>query len=189
MVDWSQLVLPALIAAVLVFLASSVIHMVLQMHKKEYRKLGNEDEVRAALRAGTPGPGQYVLPHCAEPKDMGSPEFVRKLEEGVNAVVYVRPNGAVKLGPFLGKWFVYTVLVGLLAGYVAMATLPPGAEYLSVFRVVGASAWLAYAWQSPADSIWMGKPWSLTLRGMVDGLVYALLTAGTFAWLWPSAAA
>src|SRR5690606_9989081 len=169
-------------------IASSVIHMVLQLHKAEYRKLANEDDVRAALRAGAPAPGQYLVPHCADPKEMGSPEFVRKLEEGVNAVVYVRPTGQVKLGQFLAKWFAYTLLVGLLAGYVAMATLPRGVEYLTVFRVVGVTAWLGYAWQGPSDSIWMGKPWSLTARSMVDGLVYALLTAGTFAWRWPGTA-
>jgi hypothetical protein len=185
MVDWSHLVLPAALAAILVFIASSVIHMVLQMHKADYRKLSNEDEVRGALRAGAPQPGQYVVPHCADPKQMSSPEFIAKLEEGANAVVFVRPNGTVKLGPFLGKWFAYTFVVGLLAGYVAMASLPAGAPYLSVFRVVGAASWLAYAWQAPSDSIWMGKPWSITLRAMADGLVYALLTAGTFAWLWP----
>src|SRR5690606_10657104 len=101
MVEWSELLLPALGASVLVFIASSVIHMVLQLHKAEYRKLANEDDVRAALRAGAPAPGQYLVPHCADPKEMGSPEFVRKLEEGVNAVVYVRPTGQVKLGQFL----------------------------------------------------------------------------------------
>ena len=42
------------------------------------------------------------------------------------------------------------------------------------------SAWLAYAWASPSDSIWKGKPWSVTARAMFDGLVYASLTAGIF---------
>lgn len=185
MVPWSALLLPALVASVLVFIASSLIHMVLQMHKSDYRKLANEDEVRAAIRRGGATPGQYVLPHCGEPKQMGSPEMIKKFEEGPNGVLYVRPTGVVKLGPFLGKWFGYSFIVSLLAGYVARATLAPGAEYLSVFQVVGAAAWLAYAWQAPSDSIWKAKPWSETIRGMFDGLVYAALTAGSFAWLWP----
>ncbi len=56
---------------------------------------------------------------------------------------------------------------------------------MRVFRVVAMSGWLAYSWQGPSDSIWKGKPWSSTFREMVDGLVYALITAGTFGWLWP----
>jgi hypothetical protein len=47
-------------------------------------------------------------------------------------------------------------------------------------QVIGASAWLAYAWGSPAESIWKGKPWTSTFRYLVDGLVYASLTAGAF---------
>ncbi len=185
MVSWMDLLWPSLLSAVLVFVASSVIHMVLKLHNVDYKKLSNEDEVRAALRKGSPPPGQYTMPHCTDSKEMASPEMVRKLEEGPNAVIYVRPNGAVKLGPFLGKWVLYTIVVSLLAGYVARSALEPGAAYLSVFQIVGASAWLAYAWAAPSDSIWKGKPWSVTFRGMFDGLIYAALTAGSFAWLWP----
>jgi hypothetical protein len=58
---------------------------------------------------------------------------------------------------------------------------------LHVFQVVGAAAFLAYAGQSAADSIWKYKPWSVTFRYLLDGLVYAALTAGSFAWLWPNA--
>ena len=34
-------------------------------------------------------------------------------------------------------------------------------------------------------SIWYKRSWSLTIKATVDGLIYALLTAGTFGWLWP----
>lgn len=187
MVPWSALLMPALVATVLVFLASSLIHMVLRLHKPDYKKLANEDEVRAAIRKGAPAPGQYVMPHCLDPKEQASPEMQRKFEEGPNAVLYVGRSGPVKLGPFLGKWIAYSFVVSLLAGYLARATHGPGAEYLSVFQVAGVAAWLAYSWQSPSDSIWKYKPCSVTLRSMFDGLVYALLTAGSFAWLWPEA--
>lgn len=187
MVPWSALLAPAFVSTVLVFFASSLIHMVLKLHQADYRKLPNEDEVRAALRKGGAQPGQYVVPYCADPKEMGSPEMVQKMTDGPNAVLHVRPNGVVKLGPFLGRWGLYSLIVSLLAGYVTRATTTAGAEYLQVFQVSGAAAWLAYAWQAPQDSIWMGKPWSVSLRHMFDGLVYAALTAGSFAWLWPDA--
>jgi hypothetical protein len=91
----------------------------------------------------------------------------------------------MQLGPFLMKWVLYTVAVSALVAYIAQFTLHQGDDYMKVFRLVGTTAWLAYAWKSPADSIWKGKPWVATFRDLVDGLVYALLTAGTFGWLWP----
>lgn len=185
MIAWSALFLPALLAAVLIFVASSLIHMVIKWHQCEYHKLANEDEVRAAIRKHSPAPGKYVVPHCKDGKEMAAPETQQKFVEGPNLVMYVRPNGPAQLGPFLGKWFVYTLVVSLLAGYVGRSVLPAGTEYLKVFQVIGASAWLAYAWGGPQESIWMGKPWGSTALYLIDGLIYAALTAGAFAWLWP----
>jgi hypothetical protein len=188
MVAWSALLLPSLISAVLVFFVSSLIHMVIKWHQCEYKTFSNEDEVRAAIRKSAPVPGKYVVPFCKNSKEMASPEMLKKYTEGPNVVMYVRPNGVVKLGPFLGQWFAYSLVVSLLAGYVGRAAVPAGAEYLHVFQVVGAAAWLAYAWTGPQESIWMGKPWSSTAVYMIDGLIYAALTAGSFAWLWPEGA-
>jgi hypothetical protein len=185
MVAWPSLLIPALVSTVLVFVASSLVHMVLKLHNPDYRKLSNEDEVRDAIRRGSPTPAQYVIPHCTDPSAAGDPEMKRRFDEGPIGVLYIGPNGTVKLGPFLGKWIAYSFVLSLLAGYVARATLPSGTAYLKVFQVVGAAAWLAYSWQGPSDSIWKHKPWTITFRGMFDGLIYAALTAGTFAWLWP----
>jgi hypothetical protein len=182
---WLDLLLPSLVSAVLVFIASSVVHMVLKLHNRDYKKLANEDDVRAVITKGAAKPGQYVIPHCLDSKEMASPEMVKKHAEGPNAVVYIGPTGAVKLGPFLGKWFAYSFVIALLAGHVAGAALGAGAPHAKVFHTVGLAAWLAYAWQSPSDSIWKMKPWAVTLRGMFDGLIYAALTAGAFVWLWP----
>ena len=38
-------------------------------------------------------------------------------------------------------------------------------------------------WQ---DSIWYKKKWSTTVKNTIDGLIYGLLTGGTFGWLWPN---
>jgi hypothetical protein len=185
MVPWSALFLPALLSAVLIFIVSSLIHTVIKWHHPEHKAFPNEDEVRTAIRKSSPVPGQYVMPYCKGGKEMATPVMQAKFAEGPNVVMFVRENGPVKLGPFLGKWFVYTIVVSLLAGYLARATLAPGAEYLHVFQVVGAAAWLAYAWAIPSDSIWTGKRWSSTFLYMIDGLIYAALTAGAFASMWP----
>lgn len=185
MIEWSQLVLPILLSAVAIFFASTVIHVGIKWHNPDYRKLPNEEEVSAAIRRGSPPPGEYVFPHCLEGADKNSPEMKAKFATGPIGVMYLRAAGEIKIGPFLGKWFAYTVLVVALAAYIAKSTLVAGADYLAVFRVVGMTTWLAFAWQGPGDSIWIGKPWSATLRYMVDGLVYGLLAAGVFGWLWP----
>lgn len=185
MVTWTQLFLPILISAVLVFIASTLIHVVIKWHNPDHKKLPNEDEVMAAIRKGSPAPAQYIFPHCLEGKDKNSPEMQQKFREGPVGVMFIRPSGEIKIGPFLGAWFCYTIVVSILAGYMAQFILPAGTEYMKVFRIVGTASWLAYAWQGPSDSIWKGVPWISTIKSIVDGLVYALLTAGTFAWLWP----
>ncbi|MBK7875869.1 MAG: hypothetical protein IPJ77_08970 [Planctomycetes bacterium] len=189
MVSWSDLLVPSLVSAVLVFIASSLIHMVVRWHRSEYKTLPNEDAVRAAINKSKPVPGKYVMPFCEDGKEMATPEMQRKYVEGPNVVMYVRENGAVQLGPFLGKWFAYSLVVSLVVAYLARATIAPGADYLHVFQVVGVATWLAYAWAAPSDSIWMGKRWSSTFVYMLDGLIYAAATAGAFAWLWPDGAA
>jgi hypothetical protein len=180
-----QLWLPILLSGVIVFAASSLIHMVVKWHASEYKPLANEDEVRAAIRKGAPAPGQYVLPHCADHKDMGKPEMLAKYEEGPIAFLVINPNGPPAVGASLGKWFVFTVVVAFMAAYLASRTLAPGTHYLQVFRVVGAVTFLTYGFGSISNSIWMGKPWGSTFKDLADSLIYGLLSAGVFGWLWP----
>lgn len=184
-VSLAQLWLPILLSAVCVFVASSLIHMVLKWHASEYRALPNEEAVRAAIRAGNPTPGQYVMPHCADMKAMGEPAMVAKYEEGPVALLMVNPNGPPAMGSALAKWFAFSVLVAFTAAYLAGRTLAPGTHYLQVFRVVGAVSFIAYGFGSIPASIWMGKSWVATLRDLADALIYGMLSAGIFGWLWP----
>jgi hypothetical protein len=185
MVSLGALWLPVLLSAVLVFILSSIIHMVLKYHASDYRRLANEDAVRAAIRGGNPAPGQYVTPHVADMKLMDTPEVKQKFAEGPVAVMYLRKPGAVSLGPSLGAWFLFSLVVSFFVAYVASHVFGPGAPYLDVFRIVGATAFLAYAAGQVPNAIWMGKPWSVTMKDVFDGLLYGLVTAGTFGWLWP----
>ena len=59
MVSLANLWLPVLLSAVIVFFASSIIHMVLPYHRSDYKKLPDEDNVRAALRAAGLGRGFF----------------------------------------------------------------------------------------------------------------------------------
>src|SRR5258707_14063179 len=135
MLDWSQLLLPALYSAVAIFIVSTVIHVALKYHNSDFHQFSNEDEVRATIRKANPAPGMYMLPHC---KDGGKqdPAMQQKFAEGPIGVLLLRQAGPIQMGPFLGKWFVYCFVVALLSGYVAHFTLPPEPEYMKVFRLV-----------------------------------------------------
>jgi hypothetical protein len=177
--------LPIVLSAVLVFVASSVIHMVIKWHNAEYRPLPNEGQVRSAIRAASPAPGQYVIPYCMDMKAMGAPEMQQKYQEGPIAVITVRPNGPPRMGSALALWFVFILAVSAIAAYIAGKTQPPGAPLLQVCRVVGALTFVAYAAGSVQYAIWMGKPWTSVAKDAVDAAIYAVITAATFAWLWP----
>ena len=185
MVSLMQLWVPILLSGLFVFLASSVIHMVLKYHNSEYRKLPNEDEIRAAIRKAAPSPGQYIMPHCLDPKEQAKPEVQQKYTEGPVGTVTIMQNGLPNMGPMLGQWFAFNLVVSLFVAYLASRTLPIGTEYLKVFQVAGTVGFVSYALGAMPGSIWMGKPWSATFKDMFDGLIYGLVTGGTFGWLWP----
>jgi hypothetical protein len=185
MVSLGSLVLPIVISAVLVFILSALVHMVLKYHQSDYTRLPNEEAVRSAVRSGNPKSAQYIIPYCRDPKDMQSSEMRQKYTEGPVAVINLMQPGVPNMGKNLGQWLVYLLIVSFFIAYVAAHTIAPGTPYLEVFRIVGATGFLAYAAGQFQGSIWMGKPWSITWKDAFDGLLYGLVTAGTFGWLWP----
>jgi hypothetical protein len=90
------------------------------------------------------------------------------------------------MGSKIGLSFVFYLLISTVVAYLASRTLDAGEDYLAVFRVTGTVAWLAYGTATVPDAIWFGRPWSAIVKGLVDALVFALLTAGFFGWLWPA---
>jgi hypothetical protein len=185
MVSIVSLWLPILLSAVLVFVVSALIHMVFRYHANDFRKLPQEDAVAEALRKLSIPPGEYMMPHAASPKEMNSPEFQEKVKRGPGAILTIWPGGRTSMVTNLVQWFVYAVMIGIFAAYVAGRALGPGAHYLAVFRFVGVTAFACYAIAGWQNSIWFRRSWSTTLKNTFDGLVYALLTAGTFGCLWP----
>lgn len=186
MVAIMSLWIPILLSAVLVFIVSSIIHMLLPYHRTDFGKVPSEDEVMEALRKFSIPPGDYVIPCAGSPKVMRSPEFIEKATKGPVAFMTVMKSGPPAMGGSLVQWFIYCVVVGLFAAYIAGRALGPGAQYMAVFRFAGCTAFVGYALALLQNSIWYKRNWSATLKSMFDGLVYALVTAGTFGWLWPS---
>ena len=185
MVSILSLWLPILLSAVFVFIASSIVHMVLTYHRTDLGQVPDEAKVMDALRPFNIPPGDYVMPFAADNNEMGTPEFVEKTRQGPVGFLTVLPNGPMTIGKSLGMWFGYSLVVGAIAGYTAGLTLGPDADYRVVFRIVSTVAFCGYSLAILQSTIWWYRSWGYTLRTMFDGLIYALLTGGTFGWLWP----
>jgi hypothetical protein len=183
MVPILSLWLPIVVAAVLVFVVSSLIHMLLKYHAGDYGPVPDEAVVADALRPLSPG--QYTIPYAASVKEMNEPEYEAKMKQGPVALVTIRDPGSTGMGPSLVMWFVFALLVSVVAAYVTGRALGPGAEYKQVFRFAGTAAFIVYALGHWPESIWYGRPWKTTLKNTIDGVIYALVTAGAFGWLWP----
>jgi len=185
MVSLGSLWLPILASAGFVFVMSSVIHMVLGYHRSDYGTLPGEDDVQAALRKFNLPTGDFMLPCAQDPKQASSQAFREKLARGPVMMLTVIPNGGASMAQSLAVWFGFCLLVGLFVAYVASFTLAPGTHYRVVFRLVSTVAFGAHVLGLWPMSIWYSRSWGSTLRGSLDGLIYALITAGTFGWLWP----
>lgn len=184
MVSVTTLWLPIILSAVLVFVASSLIHMLTPWHKGDLRGIAGEDEVMALLRRLNVAPGDYVMPYAGSTAAMKEPAYAAKLAAGPAAFVTIW-RASTAMGPQLAGWFVYAVVVSIFAGYLAGAALAAGASYLDVFRFAGTTAFVGYSLALAQNSIWWRRSWGFTIRSMIDGLLYGCLTAGAFGWLWP----
>lgn len=180
-----QLWLPILLSAVLLFFASSILWMALPIHKKDYGDpRAKQGALQEAVRASGLAPGQYFVPFDCNGSDK-SPEIAEMMKRGPYFLLQIMPERP-NMGKTLGLWFVNLLLITTFVAYLAgHAGLPAGAEYLSVFRVVGTAAFLAHCGNALTTIIWMAHPWHTLPGKLFDGIAYALLTAGTFAWLWP----
>lgn len=173
--------LPILVSAAIVWFASALIWVVLPWHKNDFSKVSDEEAARAALAGNAPG--NYMLPYCKDQNELKEPAVRKKFEDGPIVFLTVMPNGMPAMGGKLAASLLYNVFIGCLCAYVVTRTIVPDTDYLEVFRVSGTVAFIAYGIAYIQDSIWFGRPWSITLKSLLDALIYALLTGGVFGWL------
>ncbi|MBK7092544.1 MAG: hypothetical protein IPH59_12635 [bacterium] len=176
---------PILLSAVFVFVVSSIIHMVLKYHANDFKKVPDQDSVQAALRPFNIPAGDFMLPRADSMKDCSTPEFVEKLNKGPIVIMTVLKNSQMNMGKSLVLWFLYSVLVSIFSAYIAWHAVQPGSSYLAVFRFIGCSAFMGYSLALLQGGIWYGRNWGTVLKTVFDGLLFAVVTAGTFGWLWP----
>jgi len=176
--------LPIVLSAVIVFVASSIMHMVLPYHKSDYKQLPDEDKILSALRPFNLQRGLYIFPFCNH-QNMKSPEITAKYKQGPVGFLNIMPNRQPAMPKFLIQWIAFCLLISFFVAYLTGHTVAPGANYLVVFRVAGTAAFLAYGLGNVSNGIWKGQTWTATIKEVFDGLVFGLLTAGAFGWLWP----
>src|ERR1700737_739735 len=145
MISLLSLWLPILLSAVIVFLASSLIHMTPLWHASDFPKLPREADLLNALRPFAIPPGDYFIPPAAGMQEMKSPEFIEKMKQGPVAVLTVIPNGPISMGRPLAQWFVFLIVVGIFVAYIASRTLPRGTPSPPVFPIGGATTVIAFS--------------------------------------------
>lgn len=185
MVPLPSLWMPIVVSAVIVFLASFIMHMVLTYHRSDWRGVPEEAAVMNALRPFNIPPGDYMLPHGGGPEAMKDAAFLDKMKAGPVVIMTVLPNGLPSMRQSLVLWFLFSILVGVFVAYLTGRALAPGADYREVFRFAGTIAFVGYSLALLEFSIWYKRAWKTTFKSVFDGLVYGLLTAGAFGWLWP----
>ncbi len=178
--------LPILLSAVIVFAISSLIHMVFKWHASDYNKLTNEDAVRAAIRAGNPAPGRYVMPHCGDMKDMGSEAMQQKYREGPVGHFTLGATGVPNMGKYLGQWFLWSLIISAVAAYLAARVYGlDHAQARNAAKLVGVVTFIAHGFGTITESIWMMRPWSASAKQLLDAALYAIGSGLVILWLWP----
>ena len=186
MVTVTALWAPILLSAVVVFVVSAMVWMVMPHHKNDFAAADDEDGLMNAVRKGAGDPGMYMFPHAPD-SEMNSEAYRERLRAGPVGILRVRdPQSVLDMKPAMGKSILLYLVVGVFVAYLASIALDAGASYLSVFQVTGTAAFMAYGFIGYQESIWFGLPASVAFKHSIDGLAYALLTAGIFGWLWPS---
>ena len=101
-----------------------------------------------------------TIPYAGTMDEMKTSGFAQKREQGPVLLMTVMQPGKINMGPYLVKWFIFTIVISFLAAYVASRALAPGAEYLRVFQLAGVTAFIGYTAAIWPFSIWYHRDWA-----------------------------
>ncbi|MHC9509624.1 hypothetical protein [Kangiella sp. M94] len=181
----ADLWLPILLSGLFAWIASALIHMLIKYHNSDYQKLNNEDDIAKAIAEGKSKVGFYTLPHCADFKEMEDPKVQQRFKDGPVAIVTIIQNGLPPMGKLLIQQLLFFVIGSLLIGYIGSIGMVAGAPTGDIFRLLFVAGFICFGWASIPYSIWFGHPWSVTSKYLMDAIIYAVVVASTFCWLWP----
>jgi hypothetical protein len=185
MVELTALWKPILVSVACVFVALVLIHALLGWHKADMVAIPNETQFMDAVRALNVPPGEYRFPYSNSTSEMRTPEWDARMQRGPVGIMTMHPNGGIDMGKMFGLWLVYSLVISMLAAYVTGRTRGVGATYLDVFRISGTVAFCCYVMAHWQNWIWWGRSTRYTITQSIDGIIFALVTAGCFGWLWP----
>ena len=179
------LLLPIVVSAVLVWIASAIAWTIAPHHKTDFSVIPDQDDFMSSVGGRNLSPGQYWFPYSRDQKEMQSPEMIAKMDKGPVGLLTIWKSGKPNMAKPMVMTFIYMLAVSFFVAYLATQALEAGDPYGQKFRVTSTIALLAYGGGLFWDSIWFGTPWTKTWKSLGDCLVYGLLTGGAFAGLGP----
>ena len=100
-------------------------------------------------------------------------------------MLIVVPHGQLAMGKQMAQWLIYCIVISVFVAYIAGTTLAAGADYLKVFQITSMTTILAHGGMTGMNMIWFGHTGGKVAKDLFDALIYGLVTAGIFGWLWP----
>jgi hypothetical protein len=161
--------------------------MLIKYHNSDYKKLQGEEKISKAIQDSGNPIGFYTMPYCEDMKEMADPTVQEKFKKGPIAIITIMENGLPNMGKLLTQQLMFFILGSLIIGYIGTLALTKGAVSLDIFHILFVVGFIGFGWASIPYSIWFGHPWSVTLKYLVDAIIYSAVIAATYTWLWPSA--
>ncbi|HZW07400.1 MAG TPA: hypothetical protein VFF65_09765 [Phycisphaerales bacterium] len=185
----TNLWLPIVVSGAVVWIASAVAWMAVGHHKKDRDPVpgGREQELMDAITRMSIPPGNYGFPDFCQHDKLPRKERMAAMK----ALYDRRPMGLLRvwgemnMGVNMLLTFVFYLVTSAVIGYLAWATLPQGAPFAKVFQVIATAGILAYCFASFPGDLWFQKKRRAMAMDWIDGIVFGLITAAVFAWLWP----
>jgi hypothetical protein len=175
--------LPILLSAILVFFLSAASHMALPWRKGEWGRITDSSALQSALSELPPG--LYAFPAAPDPKQQMTPEWMERWAKGPSGWLTIAPRRPISMGRNMALSFLVFVGVASMAAYTAAHALGPAPHYRAVFRIVGTVGILSFGVGSIFNSIWYDRPWRAYAADAIDAILFGLVMAGVFGWLWP----
>ena len=176
------LIVPIVVSAVALFFASFLSWMVLQLHKQDWVKLAQEDKFMEAVRGCDISPGSYMFPGCNSMEEMKSEEYARKEKAGPHGVMTV--FGPISMGRNLGLTFIYFLVASFCLAYLTTLAIPPGADFMRVFRFVATAGFMTFFAAIVPHAIWFK---CRIVGHLIESVAFAAIIGAIFAAMWPAA--
>jgi hypothetical protein len=164
----TQLWIPIALSAAAVWFASFLIWAVLDIHKKDFARLPDEERFADALRSLNLPPGNYLFPWCESKAQQRDPAYLERVKQGPTG--YISLWGRINMGRNMALTFITYLVVSVFIAYLGWAALGPGASFGRVFQITGTAGVLAYAFGFLSNDVWFGVSARSSLLKVMDGV-------------------